>query len=99
MSEVGFSATVTISINEAGDKRYSLVSSEPIVVSISERLSSEDGEHETVVELIPPDVSETHFVDGDDDEGDELLIEIVGANDEDDDLPLAAEGDRDALPH
>ncbi|MGV6875907.1 hypothetical protein ACUSIJ_24880 [Pseudochelatococcus sp. B33] len=106
MSEA-FSATVTISTNESGDTSVSLVASEPVVASVRERVADHGGERETAVDIIPPDVSETEFIETDDGEGDELVIEFANddADDEDnidiedDDLPLAAEEEGHALPH
>lgn len=75
-----FSATVTISTNESGDTSVSLVASDPVVANVNTVFTSEDGQSETSVEIVPPGVTETHFIEPDD----ELVIEFVSDEGDDD---------------
>lgn len=100
MSESVFVASVTIATNDNGDTTVAVAASEPVSVHVVEAFESEEGRSETAVAIAAPDVSETHFLEGDD--GDGLEIEILGPDDDDGDdadTPLAAEGNVHALPH
>lgn len=101
MSDVGYSATVTISISESGDKSVSVVSSLPVAVQVYDATTAVDGHSENLWTIEPPDVTETtHFIEGGDDgEGDELDFGEGVEPDADDDLPLAAEGGIHVVQH
>lgn len=96
-----FTGSITFTTDDEGNRRVTFTLSQPASLSATEAFESEDGRSEVSIDIVPPDVAETetHFIEGDDGEGDDLVIEIVGADNDDEGLPLAAEGGPNALSH
>lgn len=89
-----FTGSITFTTDDDGNRRVAFTLSQPASLSATEAFESEDGRSEVSIDIVPPDVAETHFIEGDDVE-DYDGIEIELNDDAEGTFPLDTQDDDD----